>query len=100
MILLGSDDICFACPTEFALDLAAGARVSFFPMRAVAGRGVEGLRWSVAGLDIAPDAASGPPTRRSAGAMRVAFDGPGMLVILPVELLGAVIPRLAPGLGV
>ena len=37
VILLGSDDICFACPTEFALDLGEGARVSFFPMRAVAG---------------------------------------------------------------
>lgn len=89
VILLGSDDICFACPTEFALDLGEGARVSFFPMRAVAGLRSEGLRWSVAGLDFAPDQRIGTSNVALGGAMRVAFDAPGMLAILPLDRLEA-----------
>lgn len=90
VILLGSDDICFACPTEFALDLAPGERTSFFPMRPVAGLRSEGLRWSVAGLDFAPDGRIGTSNAALGGRMRVGFDGPGMLVILPLAHLEAV----------
>jgi thiamine pyrophosphokinase len=89
VILLGSDDICFACPTEFALELTEGARVSFYPMRPVAGLCCEGLRWSVAGLDFAPDQRIGTSNVALGGAMRVAFNGPGMLAILPLDRLEA-----------
>lgn len=90
VILLGSDDICFACPPEFALDLAPGERASFFPMRRVAGLRSEGLRWSVAGLDFAPDGRIGTSNAALGGRMRVGFDGPGMLAILPPARLEAV----------
>ena len=58
-------------------------------LRAVAGLRSEGLRWSVAGLDFAPDRRIGTSNAALGGAMRVAFDGPGMLAILPLDRLEA-----------
>lgn len=89
VILLGAEDLCFACPRDFALDLAPATRVSFFPMRPVAGTASEGLRWPVAGLGFAPDGRIGTSNRALGGRMRVGFDGPGMLAILPLETLDA-----------
>lgn len=97
VILLGGTDLCFACPPELALAAPAGARVSLFPMRAVRGVVSEGLRWSVAGLAMAPDGRIGTSNVALGGPLRIGFDGPGMLVILPAELLGDVVDRLATG---
>jgi thiamine pyrophosphokinase len=96
-ILLGGEDLCFLCPRELALDLPAGARVSLFPMAPVAGRVSEGLLWPVAGIAFAPDGRIGTSNEALGGRMRIGFDAPGMLVILPAALLGAVAARLAPG---
>lgn len=97
VILIGGVDLCFLCPPEFELMQAAGSRVSLFPMRVVRGVVSEGLRWSVAGLTMAPDARIGTSNVALGGPLRIAFDAPGMLVILPVEMLADVVRRFDPG---
>ena len=94
VVLLGGEDICFLCPPALELDLAAGTRVSLFPMGPVAGLRSEGLRWSVAGLDFAPCGRIGTSNEALGGPMRIAFDVPGMLVILPSSSLAHVAQRL------
>ena len=97
VILLGGGDLCFLCPADFTLDAPAGTRVSLYPMRPVRGVVSEGLRWSVAGLEMAPDGRIGTSNVALGGRLRIGFDGPGVLVILPVGLLGDVVARLATG---
>ena len=94
VVLLGGEDICFLCPPALELDLAAGTRVSLFPMGPVAGLRSDGLRWSVAGLDFAPCGRIGTSNEALGGPMRIAFDAPGMLVILPSSSLAHVAQRL------
>jgi thiamine pyrophosphokinase len=96
-ILIGGEDLCMLCPPELDLTLDPGARVSLFPMRPATGVISEGLRWSVAGLAFAPDGRIGTSNVALGGRMRVGFDAPGVLAILPVGLLDQVVARLAPG---
>lgn len=93
-VLIGGTDLCFLCPAQLDLDLAAGTRVSFFPMASVAGTLCEGLRWSVAGLEFAPDRRIGTSNVTLGGRVSVAFDRRAMLVILPAEHLETAIASL------
>jgi thiamine pyrophosphokinase len=95
VVLVGGDDLCFLCPPELALDLAPGTRVSLFPMGPVQGAS-EGLRWPIAGLAFSPDARIGT-SNLALGPVRLAFDAPRMLLILPEALLGQVAARLGAG---
>ncbi len=101
VVLIGGADLCFLCPRELALTLPTATRVSLFPMRPVRGVVSQGLRWSIAGLAMAPDARIGTSNAALGGQMRIGFDVPGVLVILPVELLADVAGRLGarPGPG-
>jgi thiamine pyrophosphokinase len=92
-VLIGSEDICFLCPPDFALDVAAGTRVSLYPMGPVTGRVGEGLRWPVEGLAMAPHGRIGT-SNVATGPIRLAFDAPCMLVILPGDLLEPVAAAL------
>jgi thiamine pyrophosphokinase len=96
VVLVGGADLCFACPPELSLDLAEGTRVSLFPMAPVRGLRSEGLRWPVAGLAMGPAARIGTSNVATGGPLTLAFDAPGMLVILPEALLATVVERLAP----
>jgi len=84
-LILSDADVIFAARGEVALPLRAGTRVSLFPMAPVRGRS-EGLRWPIAGLAFAPDSRIGT-SNMATGPVRMEFDGPGMLVILPRALL-------------
>ncbi len=95
-IVVGSDDICFHTPSELVLDLEAGTRVSLFPMAAVTGRS-EGLRWPIEGLRFAPDGRVGTSNQSLVGMVRLEFDAPGMLVILPRAQLRPAIAALLAG---
>ena len=99
VVLLGGQDLCFRCPQELDLELAEGTRVSLFPMAPLRGTVSEGLRWSVAGLAMAPAGRIGTSNQATGGRVRIAFDGPEMLVVLSQETLVAVIRRLAPRVG-
>ncbi len=99
-ILIGPVDICFHAPPRLALDLAPGTRVSLFPMAPVTGRST-GLRWPIGGLHFAPDGRVGT-SNEATGPVALEFDGPGMLVILPMAALRPAmaalrLPRPAPG---
>jgi len=96
-ILIGAEDICFAAPPLLELEAEPATRVSIFPMRPVAGRRSEGLRWSVEGLALAPDGRVGTSNEATGGPLRLAFDRPGALVILPAAMLAQVFARLASG---
>ena len=93
VVLVGGEDLCFLCPPELAIDLPAGTRVSLFPMGPVRGRS-EGLLWPIDGLAFDPTGRIGTSNAATGGVVRMAFDAPRMLVILPVDLLGPVVDRL------
>ncbi len=94
-IVLGQADLVFAAPAGrvLSLDLAAGTRLSLFPLAPVTGRG-QGLRWPIEGIDFAPDGRIGT-SNAATGPVELEFDGAGMLVILPRECLGAAIAAVA-----
>ena len=83
--ILGPRDVTFLCPPDLALNLPIGTRLSLFPMGPVSGQG-EGLRWPIKGLKFAPDGMIGTSNQIS-GPMRLRFDQPKMLVILPLRYL-------------
>jgi len=93
VVLLGGGDLCFLCPREFEIDLEPGTRVSLFPMAPVSGIAWEGLRWPLSGT-FRPDGRTGTSNRATGGRLRMAFDAPRMLAILPSALLGPVVDRL------
>lgn len=92
-ILLGGEDVVFAAPPELSLDLAAGTRVSLFPLAEVTGRST-GLEWPIEGLVLSPMGRVGT-SNRATGEVHLQFDGPGMLVILPRDCLDAAVRSLA-----
>lgn len=93
-LILGQGDVTFLAPPEIDLTLPVGSRLSLFPLRAVTGRST-GLRWPIDGLAFAPDAMIGTSNEVSARRVRLAFDAPGMLVILPQRALQAVLRGLS-----
>lgn len=94
VVLLGRGEICFALPPVLDLDLAAGTRVSIFPLAPVTGVVGSGLRWDTAGLTLAPGAQIGTSNEAVGGAVRLAFDRPGALMILPGACLPLVVAHL------
>lgn len=93
IVLVGGGEICLVAPPELELDLAAGARVSLFPLGPVAGSS-EGLRWPIERLDFRPEGRVGTSNEALGGRVRLGFDAPRMLLILPADLLGQVVERL------
>ncbi len=96
VVLLCADDLCFLAPPQLTLDLVADARVSLFPMARVTGRS-QGLCWPIDGLNFAPDGVIGTSNHALQGRVELAFDGPGMLVLLERQWLGQVAARLLSG---
>ena len=94
MVLVGGEDLCFLCPPELAIDLAAGTRVSLFPMGPVRARSRRGCAGRSTGLAFDPTGRIGTSNAATGGAVRLGFDAPRMLVILPAGLLGPVVDRL------
>ncbi len=92
-IVIGPKDVAFAAPREMRLPLKVGDTLSLFPFAAVTGRSV-GLEWPIDGIGFAPDGMTGTSNRVAAPEVSLAFDGPGMLAILPRVRLDAVIRAL------
>lgn len=92
-ILIGPKDLAFAAPARLDLSLAPGEPLSLFPMARVTGRS-DGLEWPIAGISFAPDGMIGTSNRVVARKVRLEFDLPGMLVILPRHRLDAAIRAL------
>ncbi|MDV7144562.1 thiamine diphosphokinase [Tropicimonas sp. TH_r6] len=93
-ILLGKHDVILAAPAQIELDLAPRERVSLFPMAEMTGRS-QGLHWPIEGLTFRPDGVTGSSNRVSEGPVKLEFDSPGMLLILPRRALTATLDGLA-----
>ncbi len=81
-IVIGPRDVIFHAPAQMRLHMRMGDRVSLFPMAPVTGRST-GLYWPIDGIAFAPAGPVGTSNRASLRTVDLAFDGPGMLVILP-----------------
>ncbi|MEL7277525.1 MAG: thiamine diphosphokinase [Pseudomonadota bacterium] len=97
VILVGENDIAVHCPPRLALALEAGTRLSLYPLRPVRGLTSRGLRWRIDGLALAPDGRIGT-SNAALGPVEIALDGPGMVLILPVEALSALVAALRSGI--
>src|SRR6056297_1558951 len=84
-ILLGSEELVFLAPPELSIDLPEGCEVSLFPLGAVEGLS-EGLKYSIAGLNFAPDGRIGT-SNHATGPVQLSLTAPKMLVILPEAML-------------
>ncbi|MCU0907554.1 MAG: thiamine diphosphokinase [Rhodobacteraceae bacterium] len=100
VMMVGEQDVCFVAPRELRIELAPATRVSLFPLAPVSGRSV-GLRWPIDGIAMAPDGRVGTSNEATGGAVRLVMEAPGMLVILPREVLRPALAALvaAPGWG-
>lgn len=94
-LILGPRDVTFLAPPELTLDLPRGSRLSLFPLGPVRGES-RGLVWPIAGIDFAPGGAIGTSNRVAGGPVRLAFDAPRMLVILPRAALPRALDALVP----
>ncbi len=94
VVLVDGTDLCFLCPPVLALDLPAGTRVSLFPMAPVSATVATGLRWPATGILFSPDGRIGTSNMALGGPVRLGFDAPRMLVILPADRLRPVTDRL------
>ena len=85
VVLLAEEDAIVALPPGRTLSVAVepGARVSLFPLGPASGTHSRGLVWPVTGLDMAPGRLIGTSNRAEAGRVEVAFDAPGVFLILP-----------------
>jgi thiamine pyrophosphokinase len=81
-VVIGPRDVVFHAPPEVHLKMRVGDRVSLFPMAPVTGRSA-GLHWPIDGIAFAPAGQIGTSNRANLRRVDLAFDGPGMLVILP-----------------
>ena len=95
VILLGAEDVIFAAPPLLDLRLRVGDRLSIYPLAPLRGRSA-GLEWPLEDVPLDPMGRIGTSNRVSAAAVRLAFDGPGALVILPRARLDAAIRAVCP----
>lgn len=91
-LLLGPDALAFAAPEEISLDLPRGMWLSLFPLAPVTGRS-EGLRWPIDGIAFAPAGRIGT-SNAVTGPVRLRFDRPGMVVLLPPDARDAAMGAL------
>lgn len=90
-ILIGEADIVCVAPPRLQMDLAAGTRVSLFPLRAVSGTS-QGLHWPIDDVAFAPDGQIGT-SNIATGPIDVRMHAAGMLLILPKRCLGDLVSR-------
>lgn len=86
-------DLCCVLPPALSLVLAPGTRVSLFPMGRVACTST-GLHWPVDGLRFDPGGKIGTSNIATGGPVRLTADAPLMLLLLPEDLMDAVLPAL------
>lgn len=98
VILLGEREAIVQLPPGRALDvaMAPGAVVSLYPLLAARGIVSEGLEWPVDGLAFAPGKRIGTSNRASERQVRVGVDGPGVLLLVERQYLGALVAAVAP----
>ena len=94
VVLIGEVDVVFAAPRAWSMEMAAGARVSFFPVMPCRGVASTGLRWPIDGLHLAAGTQIGTSNEARGGRVSAYFEGPGIVTILPKTCLEAVVTSL------
>jgi thiamine pyrophosphokinase len=91
VILVGEDEVSALARPGSILRLAVtpGARVSIYPLLPVTATHSRGLTWPVDGLAFAPGRRIGTSNAATQPVIELAFDGPGALVMVEREALGA-----------
>ena len=95
VVLIGAEDAIFLPPARWRAQLAAGARVSFFPLQPVTGVASEGLEWPVAGIGFAPGQRIGTSNRATGAGVEAVFDRVGMAAMVERAHLDSVLESLA-----
>ena len=80
-LILGEEDVIFSAPKQLVLDIPKGTRVSLFPLSPISGKS-EGLEWPIDGLELSPNGQIGTSNRAN-GLVKLQFDNPGCLILLP-----------------
>jgi thiamine pyrophosphokinase len=93
-IVLGTHDLVLHAPPRLTLDLPQDTRVSLFPMAPVTGRSI-GLTWPIDDLAFHPAGRIGTSNRATGGMLRLEYDTPGMLLIVPRAHLSVVAEAVA-----
>lgn len=91
-ILIGEHEVVYHVMRPLSLDMIAGETVSLFPLGQVTGRS-SGLEWPIEGINFSPMTFIGT-SNRATGPVEMAFDGPGMLAMLPLKYLDDIIAQL------
>ena len=94
VILLGPEDVIFASPLDWRVEIAAGERISFYPVRRVEAVGSKGLRWPIDGLLLEGGAQIGTSNETVSPNIAAWFAEPGAVTILRRRWLGAVVGSL------
>lgn len=92
-LLLGAEDVALSAGRALDLGLAAGDRISIFPLRRVRAGPGSGLRWKLEGLDFEAGAKIGT-SNEATGPVSLRFDRPGAVLILPRARLDAALAAL------
>ena len=91
VILLGKRDLIVHVNEQMVLNLEVGTRLSLFPLQDVLGVHSLGLKYSVEEVVFSPGSMIGTSNETIASRIEIAFDGSGMLLILPIECLYSVL---------
>ena len=94
VVLIGGEDLCFLCPRELRDRPRGGDAGVALSHGAGRGAGMGGAALAAPRAGFRPDGRIGTSNVALGGRVRMAFDAPRMLVILPAALLGPVAERL------
>lgn len=92
-VLIGAECICCLAPPDLRLALPVGMRLSLFPMGPATGRSL-GLQWPIDGLRFTPAGVIGTSNMVNAPIVRLRFDAPAMLLVLPLAARAQLMPAL------
>ncbi len=94
-VVVGTDDVMFGGVGDIRIDVPIGSRLSLMPLAPVRVTS-QGLRWNVDNVPFDPAGKIGT-SNEVTGPVRLTFDRPGMLVIMPRAALAASIQALTGG---
>ncbi len=94
VILIGEEDIVFASPLNWEIQLDIGTRISFFPIHPCKAKRSSGLRWPIDGLEFEAGHMIGTSNMAERSTVRADFENRGCVTILPKSWLAAAVISL------
>ena len=93
VLLVGDTDVLLRLTGDIEITMQIGSRISIWPLGRQSFEASAGLRWPLAGLEMAPGEMIGTSNEVSATPVKIAAinDGDGYAVIAPVEAMAALI---------